>query len=78
GLPISERGVRWAIGAFLIIIALMIGSAASTKWSMILRYFHPKSFGISDPIFGRDVAFYVFSLPFYLFLKSWLMGFIVF
>jgi len=78
GLPISERGARWAFGAFLIIIALMIGSTASTKWSMILRYFHPKSFGISDPIFGRDVAFYVFSLPFYLFLKSWLMGFIIF
>jgi len=78
GLPFSERGVRWAIGAFLIIIALMIGSAASTKWIMILRYFHPKSFGISDPIFGRDVAFYVFSLPFYLFLKNWIMGFIVF
>jgi uncharacterized membrane protein (UPF0182 family) len=76
--PISERGGSWVIGIFLIIIALMIGSAASSNWSMILRYFHPKSFGISDPIFGRDVAFYVFSLPFYLFLKNWLMGFIVF
>jgi uncharacterized membrane protein (UPF0182 family) len=76
--PIAERGGSWVIGVFLIIIALMIGSAASSNWSMILRYFHPKSFGISDPIFGRDVAFYVFSLPFYLFLKNWLMGFIVF
>ncbi|MFQ5841681.1 MAG: UPF0182 family protein [Thermodesulfobacteriota bacterium] len=78
GLPISEKGISWAIGAFVIIVALMIGSAASTKWSMILRYIHAKSFGISDPIFVRDVAFYVFSLPFYLFLKSWIMGFIVF
>ena len=76
--PIAERGGSWVIGVFLIIIALMIGSAASSNWSMILRYFHPKSFGISDPIFGRDVAFYVFSLPFYLFLKNWFMGFIVF
>jgi uncharacterized membrane protein (UPF0182 family) len=77
GFPISEKKVRWTIGAFIIIVALMIGSAASTKWSMILLYFHPASFGISDPIFGRDVAFYVFSLPFYLFLKNWLMGFVV-
>jgi uncharacterized protein len=77
GLPISEKTVRWTIGAFIIIVALMIGSAASTKWSMILLYFHPTSFGTSDPIFGRDVAFYVFSLPFYLFLKNWLMGFVV-
>jgi len=78
GLPISEKVVSWAIGAFLIIVALMIGNAASTKWSMILRYFHPKSFGISDPIFALDVAFFVFSLPFYLFLKTWLIGFVVF
>jgi hypothetical protein len=78
GLPISEKAVRWVIGAFLIIVALMIGSAASTRWSMILRYLHPKSFGITDPIFGRDVAFYVFSLPFYQFLQSWLTGFLVF
>jgi uncharacterized membrane protein (UPF0182 family) len=78
GLPISEKGVAWVIGAVVIIAALMIGNAASTKWSLILRYFHPISFGVSDPIFGRDVAFYVFSLPFYLFLKGWIMGFIVF
>jgi uncharacterized membrane protein (UPF0182 family) len=78
GFALSERGARWAFGVFLLIIALMIGSTASTKWVLILRYFHPKSFGISDPIFGRDVAFYVFSLPFYLFLKSWLLGFVIF
>ncbi|NIO05697.1 MAG: UPF0182 family protein [Proteobacteria bacterium] len=77
GLPISEQTVSRAIGAFLIIVAVMIGSAASTKWDMILRYFHPKAFGISDPIFGQDLAFYVFSLPFFLFLKSWLTGFLV-
>jgi uncharacterized membrane protein (UPF0182 family) len=77
GLPISDKAVGWTMGAFIIIVALMIYSAASAKWSMILLYFHPTSFGTSDPIFGRDVAFYVFSLPFYLFLKNWLMGFVV-
>jgi uncharacterized membrane protein (UPF0182 family) len=78
GLPISEKTVSRAIGVFLVIVAVMVGSAASTRWSMILMYFHPKSFGIVDPIFVRDVAFYVFSLPFFLFLKSWLTGFLVF
>jgi uncharacterized membrane protein (UPF0182 family) len=78
GLPISERAVNWVIGAFLVIVALMIGSAASTKWSMILLYFNPTLFGVLDPIFGRDVGFYVFSLPVYLFVKSWLLGYLVF
>ncbi len=78
GLPISEKTVGLFLGAFLVIVAAMVGSAASTKWSMILMYFHPQSFGVADPVFGRDVAFYVFSLPFFMFVKSWLMGFLVF
>jgi len=78
GLPISEKAVGWIIGAFLIVVALMIGNAASAKWGTVLLYFHPTSFRISDPIFARDVGFYVFSLPFYLFLKSWSLGFLVF
>jgi len=77
-MALSAKGAGWVIGAFFAFVALWIGSNASTHWSMILRYFHPKTFGVSDPIFVRDVAFYVFSLPFYLFLKNWLIGFLVF
>jgi hypothetical protein len=78
GLPISEKTVNWAVGVFLVIVALMVGNAASAKWTTVLLYFHPKSFGIADPILGRDVGFYVFSLPFYLFVKGWSIGFLVF
>jgi hypothetical protein len=78
GLPISEKTVNWAVGVFLVIVALMVGNAASAKWTTLLLYLHPKSFGIADPVFGRDVGFYVFSLPFYLFVKGWCIGFLVF
>jgi len=78
GLPISEKAVNWAVGIFLVIVALMVGNAASTKWTTVLLYLHPKSFGIADPVFGHDVGFYVFSLPFYLFVKGWCIGFLVF
>lgn len=45
------------------LIALFIGFVARTAWLDVLAYFNAQPFGISDPIFGMDVSFYVFTLP---------------
>jgi len=37
--------------------------SASASWLDVLEYLHQTPFGVTDPIFGRDVAFYVFTLP---------------
>jgi uncharacterized membrane protein (UPF0182 family) len=44
-------------------IAFIIGLAASTSWLTVLRFLHPTLFGSADPVFGRDVSYYVFALP---------------
>ncbi len=46
-----------------VVIALVIAFAASRKWLMWLSFFNATSFGRTDPIFGRDISFYVFRLP---------------
>ena len=46
------------------IAAGMLGAFAG--WSMgetFLRFLYQVPFGAADPLFGRDIAFYVFSLP---------------
>ncbi len=40
------------------------------EWTMVLRYFHGTPFGEADPIFGQDIGFYVFGLPFWRFLHA--------
>ncbi len=45
-----------AAGAF----AGLLGWGA---WDIWLRYRHQTAFGATDPIFGRDVGFYFFTLP---------------
>src|SRR6056297_862690 len=57
-----------------LIFAIFNGLSVKGDWAMVLRYLHGSSFGHSDPIFGHDVGFYVFSLPFYSFIQSWLLG----
>ncbi len=44
-------------------IALLAGLAATPGWHMVLRLIHRTPFGVSDPVFGRDIGFYVFTLP---------------
>ena len=56
------------------VLVFVLGSVGAAQWPMLLRYWYDQPFGMSDPIFGRDVGFYVFSLPFYRFVAYFLMG----
>ncbi len=62
-------GVVW--GAIILFLALIMGLGTVNSWETILRFLHSSPFGITDPIFSKDVGFYVFKLPFYKFLQSW-------
>jgi uncharacterized membrane protein (UPF0182 family) len=46
-----------------IIFALIFGLAAAADWMEILQFLHHTSFHVADPVFGRDVGWYVFVLP---------------
>lgn len=44
-------------------LGLWGGVIAGSQWETVLRATHATPFGISDPLFGRDIGWYVFSLP---------------
>ncbi|MCK4335885.1 MAG: UPF0182 family protein [Candidatus Aenigmarchaeota archaeon] len=41
---------------------------AFSKWEVVLKYLNSTPFGAADPVFGMDMGFYVFSLPFYTYI----------
>jgi uncharacterized membrane protein (UPF0182 family) len=59
----------------LLVIAVMAGFFAAGQWQTILQYIYQTPFGINDPIFSKDVSYYIFSLPFIQLLLS--LGFLV-
>jgi len=65
GTPISAGLSK--LGSFLIAIAIafFFAYAFYPQWDIYLRYFWGGSFGRVDPIFGKDIGFYLFRLPFY-------------
>jgi len=46
-----------------IIISFIVGF---TGWLDVVSFFNPSSFHFSDPLFGKDLSFFVFKLPFLL------------
>ena len=43
--------------------ALVVGSLFASNWRNFLFQANATTFGSADPVFGRDISFYVFSLP---------------
>ena len=56
---------RWFELGVAGLLGLFVGAGASGWWRDLLLYLNRVGFDIEDPIFGRDVAFYVFSVPLY-------------
>ena len=46
-------------------VAVLTTAAYTTRWDAVLRYANSFGFGSTDPILGKEVAFYVYQLPFY-------------
>ena len=46
-----------------ILLAFLAAQAVSHSYMAVLSFFNQSSFGQQDPIWGRDLAFYFFSLP---------------
>src|SRR5205807_1287329 len=65
------------ITAVLVILILIppffFGLAGGDEWDMLLRYVNQVPFGTADPVFGRDIGFYFFTLPVLEFVRGWLL-----
>ncbi len=74
GRLISPAALRLATGALSGAVALIFAAIFYAEWDSYLRFSYGGPFGLPDPIFGVDVGFYLFRLPFYELLQSSLTG----
>lgn len=65
------RPLGWIIAAFF---GIAYGLQLKEHWRQFALYWHQPSTNIYDPIFGKPLGFYLFSLPLYNLLSSWLFG----
>ncbi|HSM01210.1 MAG TPA: UPF0182 family protein [Acidimicrobiia bacterium] len=73
---VSDRVLRFrlAVSGFF---GLLIGLGAGAWWEDLLLFRNQQDFGIQDPVFSRDIGFYVFDVPFYRDLFGWAFQFVL-
>jgi uncharacterized membrane protein (UPF0182 family) len=65
------RPLGWLIAA---LVGIVYGFSQKEHWRQFALYWNQPATNVSDPIFGKSLGFYLFSLPLYDLLSSWLMG----
>jgi uncharacterized protein len=69
----SPRVWRFIIVAVSIILGLMIALGETGRWDLLLRFIYQAPYGRNDPLFDKDIGFYLFSLPVYVAVKNLLL-----
>ena len=60
----------WVAG--VLAVSVFMGLSAVTQWQVALKALNASAFGTADPVFGKDVGFYIFNFP----LQKFAQGFI--
>jgi len=67
GIEMRERFFTKLVGILALplsaFLAVGLASTAASQWRTLIQWYYRTPFGDVDPIFARDVAYYVFSLP---------------
>ena len=63
----------WLIAGCAALLALFVAAAEAGNWSVLLRFAYQVPYGTDDPLYGKDIGFYLFSLPAYLLVKNWML-----
>lgn len=69
---VLEQYMNRILLAVAAVLSFIAASSASAVWERFLLFLNASPFGTVDPIFGNDISFYVFKLPFWQFLWGFL------
>jgi uncharacterized protein len=72
----TEPYLRWLLPLGAGVLAFLVGLSVSGNWQTYLLWRNASgvAFGNPEPLFQRDPAFYVFSLPWLRFMQGWLFS----
>jgi len=55
------------------LLALFVAATTVGNWSLFLQFLYQVPFGADDPLYNKDIGFYLFSLPVYILVKNWML-----
>ena len=61
--PYLPAIIRYTSLGLITLLALTAAINGAETWQDVLKFLHPVDFGTQDPLYGREVSFYIFQLP---------------
>jgi uncharacterized protein len=55
------------------LLAILVAAGEVRNWDLFLRFFYQVPYGANDPVYIKDIGFYLFSLPAYIVIKNWML-----
>jgi uncharacterized protein len=54
-------------------LAVLVAWGEVHNWGVFLRFLHEVPYGANDPLYDKDISFYLFALPAYVVVKNWML-----
>ncbi|MCA9390119.1 UPF0182 family protein [candidate division WWE3 bacterium] len=64
-------GQKWLVILGCVVVGIGFGLASKGNWDEILLFLNQVPAGVTDPLFGVDVSWYLFTYPFYSRMLGW-------
>ena len=63
--PAASRNLKALLEVFApLAAAMVVGFGFAQEWDELIRFLWAQPFGEAEPLYGHDIAFYLFALPF--------------
>ena len=69
-----QRAIGWIIFGVAVFLSLWAGRLAADNWTQWLEFRNAVPFHRVDPVFGNDISFYAFRLPFLTSIVTFALG----
>ncbi|AFZ51575.1 UPF0182 family protein [Dactylococcopsis salina] len=66
--------ISFWLKSFAVIINVFFTVTIALNWTKVLPFLYRTNFELFDPLFNKDIGFYIFSLPIWELLDFWLGG----
>src|SRR5262245_48943617 len=74
-LDSTRRWLPWRLVIPLVagLLAMLVAWGEVANWSVFLRFLYQEPYWASDPLYNKDIGFYLFTLPTYVAIKNWML-----
>lgn len=75
--PYTKKIANYTALVLIFLCSFAVANASAGAWETILKYFNATDFNRSEPIFGKDLGFYLFRLPLYDNVEDWFLTLLI-